>query len=153
MTSQPTSGGDSLTVPQTNTTNTSILQTDQNGEITEQTMELNSCEEATSLDSHPSIDFVKVSNEKPPPLPPPHEFGAGNPFLVFLCLTLLLQHRDHIMANRMDYNDLAMHFDKMVRQHNVHRVLHQAKSLYAVYLRQQAALLEQEDTSSEDVSV
>ncbi|XP_026727029.1 TBC1 domain family member 25 [Trichoplusia ni] len=72
-------------------------------------------------------------------LPPPTAFGGGNPFLMFLCLTVLLQHRDYIMRNRMDYNELAMHFDKMVRKHNVNRVLNQARQMYAIYLKQQAA--------------
>ncbi|KAJ0181979.1 hypothetical protein K1T71_002701 [Dendrolimus kikuchii] len=71
-------------------------------------------------------------------LPPPTTFGGGNPFLMFLCLTVLLQHRDYIMRNRMDYNELAMHFDKMVRKHNVNRVLNQARQMYAIYLKQQA---------------
>lgn len=71
-------------------------------------------------------------------LPPPPVFGGGNPFLMFLCLTVLLQHRDYIMRNRMDYNELAMHFDKMVRKHNVNRVLNQARQMYAIYLKQQA---------------
>lgn len=71
-------------------------------------------------------------------LPPPSLFGGGNPFLMFLCLTVLLQHRDYIMRNRMDYNELAMHFDKMVRKHNVNRVLNQARQMYAIYLKQQA---------------
>lgn len=71
-------------------------------------------------------------------LPPPTVFGGGNPFLMFLCLTVLLQHRDYIMRNRMDYNELAMHFDKMVRKHNVNRVLNQARQMYAMYLKQQA---------------
>lgn len=70
-------------------------------------------------------------------LPPPTVFGGGNPFLMFLCLTVLLQHRDFIMRNRMDYNELAMHFDKMVRKHNVNRVLNQARQLYAMYLKYQ----------------
>lgn len=70
-------------------------------------------------------------------LPPPATFGGGNPFLMFLCLTVLLQHRDYIMRNRMDYNELAMHFDKMVRKHNVNRVLNQARQMYAIYLKQQ----------------
>lgn len=70
-------------------------------------------------------------------LPPPTVFGAGNPFLMFLCLTVLLQHRDYIMRNHMDYNELAMHFDKMVRKHNVNRVLNQARQMYAIYLKQQ----------------
>ncbi|XP_015916870.1 TBC1 domain family member 25 [Parasteatoda tepidariorum] len=68
-------------------------------------------------------------------LPPPYELGGGNPFMLFLCLTLLLQHRDVIMKSRMDYNELAMHFDKMVRKHNVHRVLHQARSMFREYLQ------------------
>ncbi len=128
------------------------------GVITERTMELkatsdlelNSCEEVT--ENHPGINFVKV-NEKLPKLPPPHEFGNDNPFLIFLCLTLLVQQRDHIIRNRMDYNDLAMHFDKMVRRHNVHKVLHQAQSLYAVYLRAQANNQIADSSSSDDVSV
>ncbi|XP_059060436.1 uncharacterized protein LOC131853537 isoform X2 [Achroia grisella] len=71
-------------------------------------------------------------------LPPPTVFGGGNPFLMFLCLTVLLQHRDYIMRNRMDYNELAMHFDKMVRKHNVNRVLNQARQMFAIYMKQQA---------------
>ncbi|XP_039433068.1 uncharacterized protein LOC120415562 [Culex pipiens pallens] len=68
-------------------------------------------------------------------LPPPHEFGGGNPFLMFLCLTILLQHRDYVMKMGMDYNEMAMHFDKMVRKHNVVRVLNQARQMYAEYRR------------------
>ncbi|XP_077496397.1 TBC1 domain family member 25 isoform X3 [Amblyomma americanum] len=68
-------------------------------------------------------------------LPRPQELGGGNPFMMFLCLTLLLQHRDVIMRNGMDYNELAMHFDKMVRRHHLHRVLHQTRALFAEYLR------------------
>ncbi|KPI94721.1 TBC1 domain family member 25 [Papilio xuthus] len=71
-------------------------------------------------------------------LPSPTVFGGGNPFLMYLCLTVLLQHRDYVMRNRMDYNELAMHFDKMVRKHNVNRVLNQARQMYAIYLKQQA---------------
>ena len=121
--------------------------------ITERTMdlvELNSCEEAVE---NPAIDFARMPGALPK-LPSPSEFGYGNPFLLFLCLTLLIQQRDHIMRNRMDYNDLAMHFDKLVRRHNVHKVLHQAKSLYAVYLRSQAQAAQQDSSSgSDDVSV
>lgn len=71
-------------------------------------------------------------------LPPPEEFGGGNPFLMFLCLTLLRQHRDFIMGNQMDYNEMAMHFDKMVRKHNVTRVLDEARAMFATYLKQQS---------------
>lgn len=70
-------------------------------------------------------------------LPPPNEFGGGNPFLMFLCLALLLQHRNFVMKNNMDYNEMAMHFDKMVRKHNVVRVLNQARRMFADYLKSQ----------------
>lgn len=68
-------------------------------------------------------------------LPPPQEFGKGNPFMLFLCLALLLEHRDHIMKNNMDYNELAMHFDRLVRRHNLAKILHRAKALFADYLQ------------------
>lgn len=70
-------------------------------------------------------------------LPAPHDFGGGNPFLMFLCLTLLLQHRNYVIKSNMDYNEMAMHFDKMVRKHNVTRVLNQARRMYADYLKAQ----------------
>lgn len=69
-------------------------------------------------------------------LPKPEEFGGGNPFLMFLCLTLLRQHRDYIIRSAMDYNEMAMHFDKMIRKHNVTKVLDEARQLYASYLKQ-----------------
>ncbi|XP_068147907.1 uncharacterized protein [Drosophila tropicalis] len=71
-------------------------------------------------------------------LPPPSEFGGGNAFLMFLCLTLLLQHRNTIMKAGMDYNEIAMHFDKMVRKHDVTRVLNQARRMYIDYLKSQS---------------
>ncbi|CAH1108579.1 unnamed protein product [Psylliodes chrysocephalus] len=84
----------------------------------------NSCEEVTE-----SVKGCSL-------LPPPGEFGGGNPFLMFLCITLLMQHREHIISKAMDYNEMAMHFDKMVRKHNVTRVLNQARQMYARYMKQ-----------------
>lgn len=80
---------------------------------------------------------IITDDAKPLMLPPPNEFGGGNPFLMFLCLTVLLQHRDYVMRNNMDYNEMAMHFDKMVRKHNINRVLNQARKMYTTYLKQQ----------------
>ncbi|XP_011299044.1 TBC1 domain family member 25 [Fopius arisanus] len=99
------------------------------------------CEEATELTA---LIPAGTNDEHFVPgdasvLPPPSEFGGGNPFLMFLCITLLLQHRDFIMRNQMDYNEMAMHFDKMVRRHNVVRVLNQARQLFAGYLRRYSA--------------
>lgn len=105
-----------------------------------------SCEEAMEStivqpSSSSSIAPNKPSNVHPmtggiirPSLPPPDVLGCGNPFLIFLCVTLLLQHRDFIMARSLDSTSLAMHFDRLVRKHNVERVLSQARTLYYRYL-------------------
>lgn len=69
-----------------------------------------------------------------PSLPSPDVLGCGNPFLIFLCLTVLLQHRDSIINRGLDSNEMAMHFDRLVRKHDVERVLSQARTLYYRYL-------------------
>ncbi|KAA8591228.1 hypothetical protein FQN60_002171 [Etheostoma spectabile] len=66
----------------------------------------------------PSSSKAETTSIKPCSLPPPQEFGKGNPFMLFLCLSILLEHRDHIIKNGLDYNELAMHFDRLVRRHN-----------------------------------
>lgn len=91
-----------------------------------------SCEEVTESNIITKNSSSSTSNM----LPPPNEFGGGNPFLMFLCITVLLQHREIIIRNNMDYNEMAMHFDKMVRKHNVNRVLNQARQMYAGYIKQ-----------------
>ncbi|RZC42131.1 TBC1 domain family member 25 [Asbolus verrucosus] len=101
-------------------------------------MMTNSCEEVT--------EAVKASSL----LPPPNEFGGGNPFLMFLCITVLLQHREHIISKGMDYNEMAMHFDKMVRKHNVTRVLNQARQMYARYIKQHTIAQQKQDLKHED---
>lgn len=101
--------------------------------------------------------LLQAPKPRPPPpsitLPPPQEFGNGNPFLMFLCFTLLLQHREQIMRTGMDYEDVAMFFDKMVRKHNVHKVLSQARELYTDYLRAQQALAERKANDDYGLSV
>lgn len=92
----------------------------------------NSCEEVTEV-------------VRPTLLPPPGEFGGGNPFLMFLCITVLLQHRDHIISKGMDYNEMAMHFDKMVRKHDVTRVLNQARQMHARYIKQHTIAQQKQD--------
>ncbi|XP_044268473.1 TBC1 domain family member 25 isoform X3 [Tribolium madens] len=92
----------------------------------------NSCEEVTET-IRPSL------------LPPPKEFGGGNAFLMFLCITVLLQHRDHIISKGMDYNEMAMHFDKMVRKHDVTRVLNQARQMHARYIKQHTIAQQKQD--------
>jgi len=117
----------------------------------------NSCEEVTEhtlRNSTPGVSNTRQSLQcSNTQLPPPSEFGGGNPFLMFLCLTVLRQHRDIVMNNRMDYNEMAMHFDKMIRKHNVTRVLNQARQMFAAYLREQASLNNNTVHSNSDLSV
>lgn len=87
---------------------------------------------------------------KPCSLPPPQEFGKGNPFMLFLCLSILLEHRDHIIKNSLDYNEIAMHFDRLVRRHNLGRVLQRAKALFADYLQSEVWDSEEGDEVSSD---
>ena len=100
-----------------------------------------------------SIEFAKVphnevTEDRLPPLPPPSELGCGNPFLMFLCLSTLILQRDRVMSSCSDYNDIAMYYDKMVRQHHVEHVVHYARQLYATYLRE---LQQQQKDDSDDV--
>ncbi|XP_053149497.1 TBC1 domain family member 25 isoform X1 [Hemicordylus capensis] len=96
-------------------------------------------EKGDSMVNTPSSPSRGPAAPTPPPaavsLPPPQEFGRGNPFVLFLCLAILLEHRDHIIKNNMDYNELAMHFDRLVRRHNLNKILHRAKALFANYLQ------------------
>ena len=96
-----------------------------------------------------SVPIVNFTNRPSsfPMLPPPHEFGGGKPFLVFLCLSLMRQQKEHILTNELDQNDIAVHFDRLVRKHDVHRVLRDARALYAAYLKSHA---ESERTNDDD---
>lgn len=53
-----------------------------------------------------------------------------NPFLLFICFSIFIEHRDHIMRNEMDVNDIACFFDKMARKHNMRSILNRARYLY-----------------------
>lgn len=108
------------------------------------TQMVNSCEEASEANN---INIIKIADEG---LPSSKEFGGGNPFLMFLCLSIILQHRDYVMKNGMDYNEMAMHFDKMVRKHNVLRVLNQARRMYSEYLKSQKNNLKLKCNRGED---
>lgn len=67
--------------------------------------------------------------------PPPDEFGYGNPFLMFAALTMILQHRDHIIKNKLDFDSIVMLFDRKVRKNNVHKIIHHTKALYQEYIK------------------
>ena len=104
-----------------------------------------------------SIGFAKASPDdatenRLPPLPPPSELGCGNPFLMFLCLSTLILQRDHVMSSCHDYNDIAMYYDKMVRQHHVLSVVHYARQLYTTYLKELQRQQRSESDDAEDES-
>lgn len=69
-------------------------------------------------------------------LPSPEELGSDDAFMLFLCLTLLLQHRDMIMNQDLDSNEIAMFFDSLLRKHKVNPVLETARQLFHSYLSQ-----------------
>ena len=107
---------------------------------------LSDCQPATeSMENSPnSVDNLSGTSKNETPqdpsrLPPPQEFGCGNPFLMFASLTLLLQHRDTILGGSLCYEEIAMHFDRLVRRHNAPRMLHHARQLYTNYLKAQQA--------------
>ncbi|KAM4606916.1 TBC1 domain family member 25 isoform 1-T2 [Discoglossus pictus] len=83
-------------------------------------------------------------------LPPPQEFGRGNPFMLFLCLSILLEHRELIMKQNMGYDELAMHFNRLVRRHNLKRVLLRSKALFADYLQSKVWDSEEGDEAAAD---
>lgn len=107
-------------------------------------------------DTNVVVPTVNFTHQPPrlPQLPPPHEFGGGKPFLMFLCLSLMMQQKEHIMSKRLDHNDIAVHFDRLVRKHNVQCVLRDARSLYATYLKSHADVQQvDDDSASEDLGV
>ncbi|XP_010873951.2 TBC1 domain family member 25 isoform X1 [Esox lucius] len=111
------------------------------------------CSRASSTMPTPNSTKSENTTIKPCSLPPPQEFGKGNPFMLFLCLSILLEHRDHIIKNSFDYNELAMHFDRLVRRHNLSRVLQRAKALFADYLQSEVWDSEEGDEVSSDSPV
>lgn len=108
------------------------------------------CRPTGSGVSSPNTNKPEGGGIKPCSLPPPQEFGKGNPFMLFLCLSILLEHRDHIIKNSLDYNELAMHFDRLVRRHNLGRILQRAKALFADYLQSEVWDSEEGDEVSLD---
>ena len=59
----------------------------------------------------------------------------GSPFVLFVCLALLLLHRDHIMQRQLQEEDIAIYFDQLRGRHKVSRVLDKARSLLDEFVR------------------
>ncbi|XP_063792105.1 TBC1 domain family member 25 [Pseudophryne corroboree] len=105
---------------------------------------------AAKDDEEAQLEAEQTAASSPAPisLPPPQEFGRGNPFMLFLCLSILLEHREQIIKQNMGYDELAMHFNRLVRRHNLNRVLHRAKALFADYLQSKVWDSEEGDEAS-----
>ncbi|CAF2414036.1 unnamed protein product [Rotaria sp. Silwood2] len=59
-----------------------------------------------------------------------------NSFLLFLCISILLTHRTHLLKQKhIDEQDIAMHFDRYRRRHNAERLLTHARTLYEQYIQ------------------
>jgi len=87
--------------------------------------------------SKKSADPTKLNGiDMNQPLLTPEELGPNDAFMLFLCLTIMLQNRDRIMDAGMDRNDIQMFFDNMIRKHSVHSALNDARHLFHTYLSQ-----------------
>ena len=67
-------------------------------------------------------------------LPDPYHLGDGNPFVLFLCLAILMLNRERVFQEQ-DYNSLASSFDKKVRKNDALKVLTKARKLFSQYLQ------------------
>ena len=73
--------------------------------------------------------FSATSNPSCPQLQP------DNAFLLFTCLTMLLQHREPILSQKMNSQQIYSHFDRLTRFHNAPQVLKISRQLFSTYLR------------------
>jgi hypothetical protein len=55
---------------------------------------------------------------------------TDNTFLLFICMAIFVENRDHIMKNNIVGNDITCYFDKMKRQQNAKNILNKARYLY-----------------------
>ena len=59
-----------------------------------------------------------------------------NPFLLFLCISLLLAHRNYLLKQTsLDEQEISMHFDRYRRRHHSERILACTRTLYAQYIQ------------------
>jgi len=83
--------------------------------------------------------LLPTSGHKWKGIPPPQELGFGHPFLLFVAMALLLEEREALLGESpgegWGYEEVAMHFDGLVRRNNPKKVLSRAISNFADYLR------------------
>ncbi|TNN05710.1 TBC1 domain family member 25 [Schistosoma japonicum] len=69
-------------------------------------------------------------------LPPPNKFGQGNPFLLFLSLSLILEYKEVIMLEIKEPGDIIQFYQQQSGKHNSSRILFRAKKLFNKYLEE-----------------
>lgn len=105
------------------------------------------CATDSGVEASPPV----ISESSKAHLPRPQDLGDGNPFLIFLCATILLQQRDCIMSSQMQQHfELAMHFDKLIKRHNLQKILLQARRIFSDYLKTQLSLQDEAESHMDD---
>ena len=70
------------------------------------------------------------------PISDSNRLNEGNSFLLFLCISILLYHRNFLLKqSNLDEQEISMHFDRFRRRHNAERILHCARTLYGQYVQ------------------
>ncbi|XP_074602084.1 uncharacterized protein LOC141855816 isoform X2 [Brevipalpus obovatus] len=93
-----------------------------------------SCSSLVILNSNGSIIDLTCTSRLKISLPSPSQIGSDTVFMLFLSLTLLLQHRDKVLSSKLDANEVAIYFDGYIRRHNVYSVLESGRHLFHCYL-------------------
>ncbi|CAF1345678.1 unnamed protein product [Rotaria sordida] len=63
-------------------------------------------------------------------------FEEENLFLLFLCISILLAHRNFLLKQtNLDEQEISIHFDRYRRRHNAERILSYARTLYTQYIQ------------------
>ena len=107
----------------------------QSSELGSSFSEVNTCStKSSSCSSLVILSAESSSLTKSISLLSPEELGTNDAFMLFLCLTILLQNRDKIINNNFDANDIQMYFDGLVRKNDVISVLDFARHLFHNYL-------------------
>ena len=59
-----------------------------------------------------------------------------NLFLIFICVSLLLVHRNSLLKqNHLDEQEISMHFGRYRRRHNAEKILLCARTFYSQYIQ------------------
>ncbi|KAJ8964423.1 hypothetical protein NQ317_014536 [Molorchus minor] len=113
---------------------------------------LNQTSKDNTTEPNPAEDELTQEVQEPITALPKYNITVNGttPAMTNSCEEVTESHRDHIISKGMDYNEMAMHFDKMVRRHNVIRVLNQARQMYARYIKQHSIAHQKIELRNED---